>query len=215
MMDVISKGWLYGGPTLFLIVAMSIVALGVGAERWATLFVARRRMVEGTERILQHLREGNRTMALAVNSTLPPHPGSKLFALLISERATTPGEIKRMQARIIRGSKIRVWILGTIGATAPFVGLFGTVIGIMAAFRQISIEGGGGFDVVSGGISEALIATAAGILVGVEAMVLFNYLQVQASAYAAELREAAEELAEASAAAPSAAATLPAAVAKG
>jgi biopolymer transport protein TolQ len=90
-----------------------------------------------------------------------------------------------------------MWILATIGATSPFVGLFGTVLGIMTAFHRISVEGSGGFQVVSGGISEALITTAAGIFVGVEAMVLFNYLQAQTAAFGAELKDTAEELVEA------------------
>jgi len=74
--------------------------------------------------------------------------------------------------------------------------LFGTVLGIMEAFHQIGVEGSGGFQVVSSGISEALITTAAGIFVAVEAVVLFNYLQVSLSEYAAELKESIEELIE-------------------
>ncbi|MEZ0310479.1 MAG: MotA/TolQ/ExbB proton channel family protein [Myxococcota bacterium] len=187
-----------GGTTFVIILLMSVLALTVGIERWAAMFVARRRMVESTERILGHLRERNRTMALAVNSTVARHPGAKLFELLLSERAVSAGEIRRMQARIIRGTKTRLWVLGTVGATAPFVGLFGTVVGIMRSFRDISSSGAGGFAVVSGGISEALITTAAGIAVGVLAMILFNYLGVQANAFSAELRESAEEIAETS-----------------
>lgn len=72
-----------------------------------------------------------------------------------------------------------LWVLGTIGSLAPFVGLFGTVIGIMKAFHRISVEGSGGFEVVSAGISEALVATAAGLLVAVVALAFYNYLQVR------------------------------------
>jgi len=72
-----------------------------------------------------------------------------------------------------------LWILGTIGSLAPFVGLFGTVVGIMKAFHQISVEGSGGFEVVAAGISEALIATAVGLGVAIVALAFFNYLQVR------------------------------------
>lgn len=198
-----------GGTTFIIIVLMSVLALTVGIERWSAMFVARKRMLESTERILEHLRTHNRTMATAVNSTLARHPGTKLFEMLLSERTVSHTEVKRTQSRIIRAIKTRLWMLGTIGATAPFVGLFGTVVGIMRSFRSIGESGGGGFAVVSGGISEALITTAAGIAVGVLAMVLFNFLNVQASAFAAELRENVEEIAESYASVPTAA--LPAA----
>lgn len=198
MTETVKAMFEQGGTTFVIILLMSVLALTVGIERWAAMFVARRRMVESTERILGHLRERNRTMALAVNSTVARHPGAKLFELLLSDRTVSAGEVRRMQARIIRGTKTRLWVLGTVGATAPFVGLFGTVVGIMRSFRDISSSGAGGFAVVSGGISEALITTAAGIAVGVLAMILFNYLGVQASAFSAELKESAEEIAETS-----------------
>ncbi len=203
MTETVKAMFEQGGTTFIIILLMSVLALTVGIERWAAMFVARRRMSESTERILGHLRERNRTMALAVNSTVARHPGAQLFELLLADRAVSAGEIRRMQARIIRGTKTRLWVLGTVGATAPFVGLFGTVVGIMRSFRDISSSGSGGFSVVSGGISEALITTAAGIAVGVLAMILFNYLGVQAAAFSAELKENAEEIAESSLALPS------------
>lgn len=65
--------------------------------------------------------------------------------------------------------------LATTGSTAPFVGLFGTVVGIMISFMQISASGSAGMDVVSQGISEALIATAIGLLAAVPAVIAYNY----------------------------------------
>ncbi len=65
--------------------------------------------------------------------------------------------------------------LATIGSTAPFVGLFGTVIGIMISFMQISASGSAGMEVVSQGISEALIATAIGLLAAIPAVIAYNY----------------------------------------
>ncbi|MBN2525301.1 MAG: MotA/TolQ/ExbB proton channel family protein [Deltaproteobacteria bacterium] len=65
--------------------------------------------------------------------------------------------------------------LATIGSTAPFVGLFGTVIGIMISFMQINQSGSAGMDVVSQGISEALIATAIGLLAAIPAVIAYNY----------------------------------------
>lgn len=65
--------------------------------------------------------------------------------------------------------------LATIGSTAPFIGLFGTVVGIIHAFQGIASTGSGGIAAVSGGIAEALVATALGILVAVPAVMAFNY----------------------------------------
>ena len=64
--------------------------------------------------------------------------------------------------------------LATIGSTAPFIGLFGTVVGIINAFRSIAATGSGGMSVVSGGIAEALVSTALGIFVAIPAVVAFN-----------------------------------------
>ncbi len=69
--------------------------------------------------------------------------------------------------------------LGTVGANAPFVGLFGTVLGIIKAFRDLSFETQSGASAVMAGISEALVATAVGLLVAIPAVVAFNYLQRQ------------------------------------
>ena len=181
-----------GGITLTVIIALSVVALGVGLERWIATWLYRRRLREGTERILEHLHEHNRTMAQAVNSTLSWHPASVLFSMLLATELPKAAEQKRTQSRIMRRVRRRLWILASIGAIAPFVGLFGTVVGVMEAFHQISVEGTGGFQVVSAGISSALVATAGGIFVGIEAVVFFNYLQVFVGEYTAQLKESAE-----------------------
>jgi biopolymer transport protein ExbB/TolQ len=66
-------------------------------------------------------------------------------------------------------------IVGTLGSTAVYIGLFGTVLGIIRAFRDISMSGSGGLNVVINGISEALICTAAGLAVAVPAVIAYNY----------------------------------------
>jgi biopolymer transport protein ExbB/TolQ len=185
-----------GGPTLIILIVLSVMALGIGLERLTMMYRSRRRMAAAVDHVRRYLAEGNVTMARAVNSTLPAHPGAQVFDLLLGATAPQPAELRRINRRIVRRAKVRMWLLATIGATSPFIGLFGTVLGIMEAFRQIGLEGAGGFQVVSGGISEALITTAAGIFVGVEAMALFNYLQAETADFAADLRDATEELNE-------------------
>ena len=66
-------------------------------------------------------------------------------------------------------------VLGTMGNTAPFIGLFGTVIGIIKAFRDLALAGAGGPAVVAKGIAEALVATAGGLAVAIPAVIVYNY----------------------------------------
>jgi biopolymer transport protein ExbB len=90
-----------------------------------------------------------------------------------------------------------VWVIGTIGSLAPYVGLFGTVVGIMTAFQDMAEHGAGGFEVVAAGISEALVATAAGLFVAIVALSFFNYLQVRVGAIAATYARSCERFVQA------------------
>ena len=89
-----------------------------------------------------------------------------------------------------------LWILGTIASSAPFIGLFGTVLGIMDSFKQIGLTGKSGFTVVAAGISESLIATATGIVVAVVAVIFYNFLQTKVNKIAQDFRHKVEDTAE-------------------
>ena len=80
--------------------------------------------------------------------------------------------------------------LATIGSTAPFIGLFGTVVGIINAFRNIAATGSGGMSVVSGGIAEALVSTALGIFVAIPAVVAFNSFTSKIEMFHVEMNRA-------------------------
>jgi biopolymer transport protein ExbB len=97
----------------------------------------------------------------------------------------------------VQGCGAYLWILGTIGSSAPFIGLFGTVVGIIRAFQDMAEHGAGGFEVVAAGISEALVATAAGLFVAIIALLFFNYLQVRVGAIAATYARACERFVQA------------------
>jgi biopolymer transport protein ExbB/biopolymer transport protein TolQ len=84
--------------------------------------------------------------------------------------------------------------LATIGSTAPFIGLFGTVIGIINAFRSIAATGSGGMSVVSGGIAEALVSTALGIFVAIPAVVAFNHFTGKIESFHVEMNRASSQL---------------------
>lgn len=109
----------------------------------------------------------------------------------IPERAMAR-ERKQVAARL----KSRTWILATAGALMPFVGLFGTVVGVMEAFFAIGETGQGGFAVVSVGISQALIATAVGIAVALEGVFLFNLVQSFISPLSRDIAHTVDELGE-------------------
>lgn len=94
------------------------------------------------------------------------------------------------------GLKRYLWLLGTIASSAPFIGLFGTVVGIIKSFESIAATGKSGFAVVSAGLGEALIATAAGIIVAVIAVIFYNYFQNRLSQLYLEVRNELEDIRE-------------------
>jgi len=84
--------------------------------------------------------------------------------------------------------------LATVGSIAPFIGLFGTVVGIINAFRGIAATGSGGMAAVSGGIAEALVATALGIFVAIPAVVAFNHFSGKLESFHVEMNRASSQL---------------------
>jgi len=85
-------------------------------------------------------------------------------------------------------------LLATIGSTAPFIGLLGTVVGIINAFRSIAATGSGGMSVVSGGIAEALVSTALGIFVAIPAVVAYNSFMGKIETFHVEMNRASSQL---------------------
>ena len=81
-----------------------------------------------------------------------------------------------------------------MGSTAPFIGLFGTVVGIINAFRNIAATGSGGMSVVSGGIAEALVSTALGIFVAIPAVVAFNHFTGKIETFHVEMNRASSQV---------------------
>ncbi|PRP97598.1 Biopolymer transport protein ExbB [Enhygromyxa salina] len=84
--------------------------------------------------------------------------------------------------------------MASVGSTAPFIGLFGTVIGIIVAFQGIAAAGGGGIEAVSAGIAEALIVTAMGLAVAISSVLVFNYLSARFDKLDMAMQHAAGEL---------------------
>ena len=87
---------------------------------------------------------------------------------------------ERMESQLIKEKaalEANLVLLATVGSNAPFVGLFGTVLGVIKAFHELSLQGSRGGNMVMSGISQALIATAVGIMVAIPALVAYNYFR--------------------------------------
>jgi biopolymer transport protein ExbB len=202
-----------GGYSMVVIGLCSIAAIAVAIERlvalWnfdgkaraaadavtrellrADLDAARARCEESTSLAADVFLAG-----LAAASPRPPamRVGAPIPAGDIAKVAAAMDRARQEANLVLRR---RLWILGTVGAIAPFVGLFGTVVGIMNAFRHMAVTGQGGFAVVASGISEALITTAGGIAVAIAAVVLYNVFNVHVNRLALVLRLLTDEVQE-------------------
>jgi biopolymer transport protein ExbB len=197
-----------GSASMWVIAVCSVIALAVAVERAIALwgFTSRARaLADAVTRALYRgdLDDGRtqceRSGSAAADVFLaglvaagPTRSGTRAAAT--PEKLTAAVERERQQVNL--RLRRNLWILGTVGAIAPFVGLFGTVVGIMHAFRQMAATGQGGFTVVASGISEALITTASGIAVAIEAVVIFNFLNVHVQKLVLQLRLLTEEFLE-------------------
>jgi biopolymer transport protein ExbB len=196
-----------GGIAMWIIGLCSVAAVAVAVERTLALwrFGDRARSLADavTRAIFRGDIEDGRAQCERSDSpaaevflaALVPAAGSRAGGPPPSqERVAAAVERQRQQVNL----KLRqnLWMLGTIGATAPFVGLFGTVVGIMRAFHQMAATGQGGFSVVAAGISEALVTTAGGIAVAIEAVVIYNFLNIHVQKLALQLKLLTEEYLE-------------------
>ncbi|MCI0571930.1 MAG: MotA/TolQ/ExbB proton channel family protein [Myxococcaceae bacterium] len=195
-----------GGVTLALLLFGSLLALGVAIERLLALWNVSAESRALGESVGKHLLRGD-VAAARTAAERSEAVASDVFIAGFDRLARGGGNGQALESAVDRertqmGLKMKrnLWMLGTIGATAPFVGLFGTVAGIMKSFKDLGLDvqagGTGGSAAVMTGISEALVVTAVGILVAVEAVVLYNYFQARLARVNTELRLLAEEFVE-------------------
>lgn len=189
-----------GGITLVVILVCSVVVLAVGIERLIALwrFLDRARsLAEAVKRCLYRGAVAEARAACERSTSLAAEFFLVGFERLgRSEGSALEAAVERERQRVGLTLKGQLWLLGTIGATAPFIGLFGTVLGILRAFNQIGVTHQAGIDIVGVGIAEALVTTAAGIVVAIEAVVVYNYFMARLARLALELKLMAEEFVE-------------------
>jgi len=171
-----------GALSTYPLLACSIIMLGVVIERLWALRGAVSSTGALTATLVPLLARGDLAGAADAVRRHRICPARRVFGDVLAAAGTAPlPDLERVaderQFEEIEASGSYLWILGTIGSSAPFIGLFGTVLGIMRAFHSMALTGTGGFGVVAAGISEALIATALGLAIGIVSLVFYNYLQ--------------------------------------
>jgi biopolymer transport protein ExbB len=186
-----------GGVVMYPLLLCSIVSIAVIIERLWTIVRASRAAARLHQLVTEATAEGSLTDALAISRRDMSPLGAVYKAVLMQSEADDDlrGRLAlRHHAETARRLKRYVWLLGTVGSLAPFIGLFGTVLGIIRAFENMAATGSGGFAVVAAGISEALIATAGGLLVGVLSIFAYNAFMVRINNLSALWREWTDEL---------------------
>ncbi len=186
-----------GGVTIYILAFCSVLSIAIIIERYIYYrarsgikranFMSRiRKELEGNdiENALKICRQKNTPFSNVVHAGLSFARHSEKEVSNNMERAIV------VETNLLEK---RTTIVGTIGSTAVYIGLFGTVLGIMRAFGDISQAGSGGINVVINGISESLVCTAAGLCVAVPAVIAYNYFQKRIDNFITDMELCASE----------------------
>ncbi|MHB1287217.1 MAG: MotA/TolQ/ExbB proton channel family protein [Leptospirales bacterium] len=174
---------LRGGPIMYILLPMSAIALAVGLER---LFILRKEKVQ-TEMVLNVLRKNviERLDTKSVLNLLKTSYASQNFIINKILRLFVESELEGEKLEFLieaeaileeRKLKERMWVLDTAITMAPLLGLLGTILGIVGSFHVMSISGLGKPAQITGGVAEALIATATGLVIAIVSLGFFNFL---------------------------------------
>ena len=165
--------FLLGWPILSLLLACSVLSVAVILERWVYFSKRKIDLKDFLAKIPKVLSSGKDGAQHAASL------GEPVISLLRAALGSGGSSLELAMDRAVRMQVTEmekfVPLLGTVAGAAPFIGLLGTVIGIIRAFKSIAVSGGGGPQVVAGGIAEALTATALGLFVAIPALVFYNY----------------------------------------
>jgi biopolymer transport protein ExbB len=200
MRDSIWEVMSHGYGTMWVLLALSVISVGVAVERTIAQYQFTKRAQALAETVGRCLRRGALSEARSACER-SPSPLADVFLVGYERHGRVRGELvstatHRERQRVNGELRQRLWILGTIGALAPFIGLAGTVLGIMVALDGFEGAATVKFDEVSGPISDALIATAAGIVVAIESVVFYNFFSQRSAQIAVELKLLTDEFLE-------------------
>ena len=202
-----SMGW----PARFVVIVLVIMSawsIGVMIDRWIAYSSARKQSRSFAPAVANALKDGKIDDAIHIAEDNKRSHLAKVVTAGLQEfqahqmSAEIPGEeidaskraLERAAAIVHAELKRGVSSLATIGSTAPFVGLFGTVLGIIHAFQGISTQKSTGIGAVAGGISEALVTTAIGLFVAIPAVWVYNYFTSKIEAFDVEMDNSSSEL---------------------
>jgi biopolymer transport protein ExbB/TolQ len=192
-----------------ILAILSIYSLTLSGERWWRYRSAKKQSLQFALLTTQYLKQDRPQDAIAAskkfkNSHLAKVVSAGLLEFMVEEQSSPLSgydvieaarrAIERATLMTTADFKRGLGGLATIGATAPFIGLFGTVVGIINAFRGMAITGSGGLGAVSAGIAEALVTTAMGLFVAIPAVWLYNYLLNQVERFQVEMANSSSEL---------------------
>jgi biopolymer transport protein ExbB/biopolymer transport protein TolQ len=200
-------GWLAKAVVIVLFL-MSAWSIGVMIDRLLAFSAARSQSRAFAPAVAGALREGRLDEAVKIADRFKKSHLAKVVVAGLQEfqahqiSSDIPGEeidaskraLERAEAIVLAELKRGVSSLATIGSTAPFVGLFGTTVGIINAFKGISTQKSTGLGAVAGGISEALVTTALGLFVAIPAVWMFNYFTNRVEAFTVEMDNSSSEL---------------------
>lgn len=190
--DLIRDEWLI----LSLLLLWSLAGLTIICERVYALWRVLPKSEAFKNKVVAAIESGDIAKATALSET-SNEPLADVFERGLKVLKKHPHKVTESvnsQRNVVVGSfKRYLWALGTVGSSAPFVGLFGTVVGILKAFQSMSVAGTGGVKVVSQGIAAALVATAAGLMVAIYAIIAYNYFVARVNGIAVQYRLFTEE----------------------
>jgi biopolymer transport protein ExbB len=193
---------------VIILFIMSAWSIGVAIDRLIAFNGARQQSRQFAPAVAGALREGKLDEAIKIADRFSKSHLAKVVVAGLQEfrahqlSSEISGEeiqaskraLERAEAIVHAELKRGVSTLATIGSTGPFVGLFGTVLGIIDAFKGISTEKSTGLGAVAGGISEALVTTAVGLFVAIPAVWLYNYFSNRIEAFDVEVGNSSSEL---------------------
>ena len=180
LIQIIHKGAIATYPLIF----MSVISVAVVLERLWSLRNIGSLTLRLTESLIEPISKGQKDLAMAICRQNSQCPASRIFLNVISRHSgesfeTVSAYATEAMFEETHSLRKHLWILGTVASSAPFIGLLGTVVGIIKSFENMAIMGTGGFTVVAAGISEALVATALGLGVAIIALIFYNYFQTR------------------------------------
>lgn len=186
-----------GGFTMVVLLAASVLSVAIILERFiAYRSKSRVKRKDFMLRMRQEIKKNRLNPAIEICKDTNAPFAQVVYAGLSFFDCSEKEISNNMERQIIIETTILerlTSIIGTIGSVSVYVGLFGTVLGIIRAFHDISVSGSGGISVVISGISEALACTAAGLCVAVPAVVAYNYFMKKVDDFIKDMELAASE----------------------